>query len=161
VPRIGITGHMNLTPATEKLVTAVLHDVLAPYADNNLVGVSCLARGADQLFARVVLDVGGQLEVVLPTSTYREQKVKPENLATFDELLGQAVDAHTMPFTEANREAYEAANNTLLDTIERLVAVWDGQPSADQGGTGATVEQARQLGKPVDVVWPAGAERNG
>lgn len=159
MPRIGITGHMNLTPATEKLVSAALHDLLAPYADSDLVGVSCLARGADQLFARAVLDIGGQLEVVLPTSTYREQKVKPDNLATFDELLGQASQVHAMPFTEANREAYEAANNTLLDTIERLIAVWDGQPSADQGGTGATVAEARQLGRPVDVVWPAGAER--
>jgi hypothetical protein len=159
LPRIGITGHMNLTPPTETLVKEALHGLLAPYADGDLVGVSCLARGADQLFARAVLDIGGRLEVVLPTSTYREQKVKQDNLATFDELLDHADHVHTMPFTEANRDAYEAANNTLLGTIERLVAVWDGEPSADQGGTGATVIQARQQGTPVDILWPEGAAR--
>lgn len=160
MPRIGITGHMNLTPATEDLVTAALRELLTPYANADLVGVSCLARGADQLFARVVLELGGRLEAVLPTSTYREQKVKPDNLAAFDALLNRAAHVHTMPFTTANREAYETANTKLLDTIERLVAVWDGQPSPDQGGTGATVTQARRLGKPVDVVWPSGAQRS-
>lgn len=159
MPRIGITGHMNLTPATEKLVTAALREVLAPYTDGDLVGVSCLARGADQLFACVVLDLGGTLEVILPSSTYREQKVKPDNQSAFDDLLGRALRVHTMPFIEADRDAYEAANEKLLHAIDRLVAVWDGQPSADQGGTGATVEQARQLGATVDVVWPRGAQR--
>lgn len=41
---------------------------LAAHA-NSLVGVSCLVRGADQLFARVVLELGGALEVVLPRRT--------------------------------------------------------------------------------------------
>lgn len=31
-------------------------------------GVTCLARGADQIFARVVLDLGGTVEVVLPAA---------------------------------------------------------------------------------------------
>lgn len=160
MPRIGITGHMNLTPATEDLVSSALRESLAPYVGDGLVGVSCLARGADQIFARVVLDAGGRLEVVLPTATYRERKVKPHNLAVFDALLSRATEVHTMPFTETNRDAYEAANKKLLDSIDRLVAVWDGRPSDAQGGTGATVTEARQLGTPVDVVWPAGAQRS-
>lgn len=159
MPRIGITGHMNLTPATEELVAAELRELLAPYADADLVGVSCLARGADQLFAGVLLDLGGRLEVVLPTTTYREQKIKPDNLEAFDALINRAAHVHTMPFTTANREAYESANKALLDAIERLVAVWDGQPAQDQGGTGAMVAQARRLDKPVDVVWPSTAQR--
>ncbi|HUY51820.1 MAG TPA: hypothetical protein VMV92_39995, partial [Streptosporangiaceae bacterium] len=125
-----------------------------------LVGISCLARGADQLFARVILDLGGQLIVVLPTPSYREQKVKPDNRALFDELLAKAAEVWHMPFAESNRQAYEAANDALLNMADRLVAVWDGQPSKDQAGTGAVVEQARQLGKPVQVVWPEGAVRS-
>lgn len=57
MPRIGITGHMNLTPATEKLVTAALYELLTLYESTNLVGVNCLARSADQLFARIVHDL--------------------------------------------------------------------------------------------------------
>jgi len=159
-PRIALSGHMNLTSATETLVDAALRDLLADEQGAGLVGISCLARGADQLFARVILDLGGQLIVVLPTPSYREQKVKPDNRALFDELLAKAAEVRHMPFAESNRQAYEAANDALLNMADRLVAVWDGQPSKDQGGTGAVVEQARQLGKPVQVVWPEGAVRS-
>lgn len=77
--RIGITGHSNLPPATVALVDKALRVALAPYAsDQPLVGVTCLAEGADQIFARAVLDLGGRLEVILPAPDYREQKVKPE-----------------------------------------------------------------------------------
>jgi len=151
---------MNLTSATETLVDAALRDLLADEQGAGLVGISCLARGADQLFARVILDLGGQLIVVLPTPSYREQKVKPDNRALFDELLAKAAEVWHMPFAESNRQAYEAANDALLNMADRLVAVWDGQPSKDQAGTGAVVEQARQLGKPVQVVWPEGAVRS-
>jgi hypothetical protein len=157
--RIGISGHMNLTPATETLVQEALRELLSAEPATELVGISCLARGADQLFAREVLDLGGQLIVVLPSANYREQKVRPENQALFDELLGKATEIRTIPLAQSNRAAYEAANMVLLDLAERLVAVWDGQSPTDQGGTGAVVEQAHQLGKPVHVVWPEGAER--
>ncbi|SCK39132.1 hypothetical protein YWIDRAFT_06590 [Streptomyces sp. SceaMP-e96] len=64
-----------------------------------------------------------------------------------------------MPYDAANRAAYEAANGELLKRADRLVAVWDGVPSTGKGGTADTVEQARDAGLPVDVVWPSGAER--
>lgn len=150
---------MDLTPDTEIAVTEALRELLTTYAEAGLVGVTCLARGSDQIFARVVLELGGQLEVVLPSSTYREQKVKPENRTSFDALFDQATHVHTMPFIEANREAYEAANKALLDTVDRLAAVWDGHPGNGKGGTADTVQQARELGKTVDVVWPDGAQR--
>jgi len=157
--RIAVTGHMNLTPATRTLVDAALRDLLADEQGAGLIGISCLAKGADQLFARVVLDLGGQLIVVLPSPNYRAQKVKPDNRALFDDLIAKASEVRHIPLAESNRQAYEAANNTLLNMADRLVAVWDGQPSKDQGGTGALVEQARRLGQPVLVVWPEGAAR--
>ena len=157
--RIGVSGHMNLTLATESLVYDELRELLSAEPPSDLVGISCLARGADQLFARAVVDAGAQLVVVLPAANYRQQKVRPANQALFDELLGKATEVRTMPFAEPNRAAYEATNNALLDLAERLVVIWDSQPSVDQGGTSALVERARQLGKPVQVVWPEGAER--
>jgi hypothetical protein len=159
MPRIGVTGHMDLTSPTEALVDAAIRELLAKEEQNGLTCITCLARGADQIFARVVLDLGGALIVVLPSPNYREQKVRPDNRAVFDELLAKAAEIQHMSFTEANREAYAAANAALLNMADKLVAIWDGQPSKDQGGTGALVEQARQLGKPVHVIWPAGAAR--
>jgi hypothetical protein len=150
---------MDITPATMTLVDAALRDLLAGYQNADLIGVTCLAKGADQLFACAILDLGGQLIVVLPSPNYREQKVKPDNRALFDALIAKATEVRHIPYAESGREAYEAANATLLDIADRLVAVWDGQPSKDQGGTGAVVQQARQLGKPVHVIWPQGAAR--
>jgi hypothetical protein len=159
MPRVAVTGHMDLTPATTALVDAALRNLLASYQYVGLTGVTCLAKGADQVFARTVLELGGQLIVVLPSPNYREHKVMPDNRPLFDELLAKATEVHHMPYAEPGREAYEAANGMLLDIADRLVAVWDGQPSDDQGGTGAVVQQAQQLGKQVHVIWPLGAAR--
>jgi len=158
MPCVGVTGHMDLTTPTQPLVDAAIRELLAK-EQNGLTGITCLARGADQIFARAVLDLGGALIVVLPSPNYREQKVRLDNRAVFDELLAAASDIQHMPFAKADRQAYAAANAALLNTADKLVAVWDGQPSKDQGGTGALVEQARQLGKPVLVIWPEGATR--
>ncbi len=156
--RIGITGHSNLAPSAEPIVTHALITVLAD-TPSPLIGVSCLARGADQLFARAVLDLGGQVEVVLPAADYRERKVKPDNAAVFEDLLAHAAAVHTLPFATANRDAYMAASETVLSTVDHSVAVWDGQPADGHGGTGDVVAAARERGTPVTVVWPAGASR--
>lgn len=156
--RIGITGHSNLTPDTVPLVAEALRTVLAG-ADRPVVGVTCLARGADQVFARVVLELGGEVEVVLPAADYRERKVKPENAADFADLIGKASTVTTMPFEQSNRDAYMAASEAVLTGVEAMVAVWDGQPSDGHGGTGDVVVAARDRGMPVTVVWPAGAAR--
>jgi hypothetical protein len=155
--RIGITGHSNLTPESVPLVAAELRKVLSEYG-SPLVGVSCLARGADQVFARVVLELGSPLEVVLPAADYRERKVKPENREEFETLLGQAATVRVLPFDTSNREAYAAANEHMLGGVHALVAVWDGV-SGGRGGTGETVELAHARGIPVTVVWPDGAAR--
>ncbi|GHC81892.1 hypothetical protein GCM10007079_22360 [Nocardiopsis terrae] len=157
--RIGITGHSNLTSDSVPLVRAALAGALAPHAGDGLVGVSCLARGADQLFAEAVLRAGGGLEVVLPSVDYREAKVKPDNLERFDTLLMRSTLVRYMPHRTADRAAYADANEAVLGGIDRLFAVWDGRPAGGRGGTGDAVGAARERGVPVDVIWPAGARR--
>jgi hypothetical protein len=157
--RIGITGHSNLSAESEPLVAEAIRAELAGCADGPLTGVSCLARGADQVFARVVLELGGRLEVVLPAADYRRRKVKPDNAVEFDELLGKATAVHTMPFAESSREAYLAASEHLLTSVAALIAVWDGGPSGGLGGTADVVDTARSRGIPTAVIWPTGARR--
>jgi hypothetical protein len=158
IVRIGITGHSNLTPESVPLVAAEIRKVLSEFGEP-LVGVSCLARGADQVFARVVLEVGGQLHVVLPGADYRERKVKPDNREEFEALISHAVSVQVLPYETSNRDAYAAANEEVLGSVDALVAVWDGAPSDGKGGTGDTVQAARRCGVPVTVVWPNGASR--
>ncbi|MDA2808041.1 hypothetical protein [Nocardiopsis suaedae] len=157
--RIGITGHSNLSADSAPLVRTALAGIIAPYRDGGLVGLSCLARGADQIFAEAVLEAGGSLEVVLPSVDYREAKVGPRNLDQFDGLLMRAALVRYMPHRTAGERAYADANEAILGSIDRLVAVWDGRPSGGKGGTGDAVEAARGRGVPVDVVWPEGARR--
>ncbi|MEU1665759.1 hypothetical protein ABZ547_19510 [Streptomyces sparsogenes] len=157
---IAVTGHMDLTEDSVPLVRAELDKILAAYEPAGLVGVSCIARGSDSLFAEAVLAVGGRLVVVVPSRDYREAKVKPDHAATFDRLMGAAHEVVVMPHATANREAYEAANAVLLERADRLVAVWNGQPPTGKGGgTADVVYEARGAGLPVDVVWPDGASR--
>lgn len=157
--KIGVTGHMNLTAATVPLVREAIRKVLAPYVPEGLVGVSCIAAGADSIFADVVLDLGGALVVVLPAVDYRARKVKPEHAEQFDDLIRRASSVRVMPYEVSNRDAYEAANEALITSADRLIAVWDGRAPADKGGTASVVEYAQAKGVPVDVIWPEGAER--
>ncbi|MFF7369372.1 hypothetical protein [Streptomyces tricolor] len=158
---IAVTGHMDLTEDTVPLVRTALEDLLKQYADDGgLVGVSCIAKGADSLFAEAVLAAGGRLTVVVPSRDYRQNKVKPDHAALFDHLVEAADEVLVLPNDSADRQAYEAANAVLLERADRLVAVWNGAPpSGKGGGTADTVLEARAAGIPVHVVWPDGAAR--
>ncbi|MGH3932085.1 MAG: hypothetical protein ACRDTF_19160 [Pseudonocardiaceae bacterium] len=158
MPRIGVTGHTNLTAATEKAVYEAVRNILLPHAAQELVGVSCLARGADQLFAQAVLDLGGALRVVLPAPDYRT-KIKSDNTVRYDALVDAAESVHVMPFETSRRESYLAASEHVLSTVDKIIAVWDGGPSGGLGGTADVVSAAWQRGLPVQVVWPPGATR--
>lgn len=159
MPRFAVTGHMNLTTDSVPLVYEAIIHLLTPHANDDLIGVSCIARGADSIFAEAVLDLGGKLEVVLPTANYRETKVKPDHAPQFDALMKRASKVDALPFEEANRHAYEAANEVLLNSCDELIAIWDGQESVDKGSTASVVSRARSRGVPVKVVWPEGAAR--
>ncbi|MFC5959320.1 hypothetical protein ACFP51_34360 [Streptomyces pratens] len=159
---IAVTGHMDLTEDSTPLVRTALDDLLKPYADGDLVGVSCIAKGADSLFAEAVLAAGGRLILVIPSQDYRQNKVKPDHAALFDRLVEAFGEVLVLPRETADRQAYEAANAGLVQRADRLVAVWNGEPPTGKGGgTADTVLEAREAGIPVDVVWPDGAARRG
>lgn len=157
--RIGVTGHMNLSAETEPLVVEGMSGVLDRYAGHRVTGVSCIARGADSLFDDLVLQRGSRLEVIIPAVDYRSERVRPADRSRFDQLHDAADSVAVLPFATSDRTAYEAANALLLSTIDRLVAVWDGEGATDRGGTASVVMAARRRGLPVDVVWPEGARR--
>ncbi|MFF2515581.1 hypothetical protein [Streptomyces sp. NPDC058086] len=160
---IAVTGHMDLADSSVPLVRDALRQTLKPYAgDGALVGVSCIAKGSDSIFAEVVLELGGRLVAVIPSQDYRQNKVRPDHADTFDRLTEAADEVLVLDHETANRSAYEDANRTLLRRAERLVAVWNGEPpSGKGGGTADTVIEARDAGLSVDVVWPSGAARQG
>jgi hypothetical protein len=157
--RVGITGHINLTRATEALVADALRVELRRISDRPVHGVTCLAAGADQIFARTILATGGTYEVILPARDYRTAVIGPENREAFDELLARAVEVIHTGYDRSGTAAYVAANWELVRRVHRLVAVWDGEPGCHAASTDRTVDWARQHGIPTTILWPDGAAR--
>jgi hypothetical protein len=158
---VGMTGHQGLPTPTAQLVTAALRDTLRGYTPN-LVGVTMLGPGADQLFSRVVLELGGALHVVQPTTgrQYRDGFEDADAQRGYDELYARAAYFEALEHTESTEQAHMDAGRVVVDRSTVLVAVWDGQPSRGLGGTADVVAYARQRGVPVTVIWPEGATRD-
>ena len=155
--RIAVSGHRGLPAQTARLVDAALRAELAVHS-HDLTGLSCLADGADHIFARAVVELGGRLEAVIPADFYRAG-LPPAAHPEYDDLLSSADVVHRLPYPEPTDESYLAASTFMVDRSEVLLAIWDGEPSRGHGGTADVVAYARAQGKPVKVVWPAGAIR--
>lgn len=155
--RIAITGHRGLGGTTSALVEKAIRGALEAIGPA-LTGISCLADGADQIFARAVTDLGGNLEAIIPAAAYRAglpADTHPEH----ERLLAAAAAVRELPFHEPTPEACMAASELMVDGADELYAVWDGQPARGYGGTADVVAYARKHGKPVHVIWPDGAHR--
>jgi hypothetical protein len=158
VRRIAVSGHRGLPGPTADLVHKVIRGILAA-AGPDVTGICCLADGADLIFARAVTDLGGSLEAIIPAGQYRDglpADCHPE----YDRLLAKAAAVRCLPFAEPTSESYMAASRLMVDAADELFAVWDGQPARGHGGTADVVAYARERGKPVHVIWPAGAQRD-
>lgn len=157
--RVAISGHRGLPADTERLVDTAIRDCLASEPVHELTGISCLADGADQLFARAVLDIGGKLEVIVPAEQYRAG-LPADCWATYDELLAQAARVRELDHVESTEQSHMDASRTMLDDADQLYAVWDGKPARGYGGTADVVALTRDLGLDVLVIWPDGARRD-
>lgn len=134
-----------------------MRDVLA--RESRPVGITSLAVGADQLFARTVLALGGTIEVVLPTPAYRETFPDPDDRAAYEELLAKATKVTILPFPRPSEEAFMAAGQEVVDQSDRLIAIWDGLPPRGLGGTADVVAYAQKKDVAVMVIWPSGETR--
>lgn len=157
MPTIAVTGHVRLAARECQLIFEALRSALREYAGPDLRGVTCLARGADQLFAEAVLAARGRLEVVLPAADYRTAEVSRADQETFDRLLNAATTVRTMPYEKSTRIAFLAASVAMLSDCDVLFAIWDGGPSKSIGDTAHVVSVAREQGIPVQVFWPTGS----
>jgi len=157
MPRIAISGHRGIPADTTALIDHAIRAALAEYCE--ITGLSNLADGADQIFARAVVDRGGTLEVFIPARRYRAGL--PANAhREYDDLLAHAAAVRELPFRESTPESHMAASRMMIDSADELFAVWDGKPARAYGGTADVVEYARRRGLPVRVIWPEGARRD-
>ncbi|MGW7002306.1 hypothetical protein ACWGCW_05620 [Streptomyces sp. NPDC054933] len=157
--RIGITGHRGLPDESAELVKGAIRDIVARCPAADLVGVSCIADGPDAWFAQAVLEHGGRVEIVVPAKKYR--KSLPEwHHAHYDDLMRRASDVHETGLAESDSNAHMVGSEVLVGLVDKLIAVWDGQPARGYGGTADVVRYAESVGVPVQTVWPEGASRD-
>jgi hypothetical protein len=140
---VGITGHQELEDPVwvEKQLQRIVSLQPKP-----LFGISSLAVGADQIFAQVVLDCGGELQVIIPCKGYADA-FDEQGRYEYERLLTAASSVKTISLSVSDEEAYLAAGKRVVDISDQLIAVWDGLPAAGLGGTADIVAYAQSTGK--------------
>lgn len=155
---VGCTGHQNIPQEAVPYVRDAIRGELRRLNAVGLTGVCSLAAGADQMFAQAVLDSGGKLDVIIPSSGY-EKTFDPEGAAQYRQLLRRASKSLTLKWPEPSEDAFLDAGHHVADTADVLIAVWDGHEARGKGGTADIVRYAKEHGKRTIVIWPEGIER--
>lgn len=150
--RVGITGHQRLDnsdtwPWVETAIRNELTKLPPP-----LTGITSLAIGADQLLARVVLDLGGRIHAVLPFLDI-ERSFSPVDVMRYRELVERAT-VEVLEVNGADEDAYLAAGQRVVDLSDCMIALWDRKPAKGKGGTGDIVAYALHKGVPVIHIDP-------
>jgi hypothetical protein len=159
--KIAIAGYRELETETTALVDDAIREELSHTvhgSHHDVVGISWLAPGVQQLFARAVADLGGELEVIVPSERYRDQ-LPTDCRAEYDALLLRARAIHRLPSTESAETAELEAGHFMLVLADQLFAIWDGTHLDGHEFTADLVTTAQERGIPVSVIWPHGARR--
>jgi hypothetical protein len=156
--RFGVSGHQDIPEEAFSFVRRGIIRVVTKFTPE-LVGVSSLAAGADQLFASLILEYDGRLHVIIPSESYETTFSEPHDLDQFQSLLQRAHAVEQLGYSEPSEDAFLAAGRRVVENSDVLLAVWDGQPAKGKGGTADIVEYARNRGSKVEVIWPPGVAR--
>ena len=173
---VGITGHRaevlpeGSIPALRKRIRGILE--LITEAGSDLLGreadcfapdpprrrfVSPIADGADQIAAEVALELGWELQVVLPfeRQKYRASLGNDGARKRFDALAARATCVLELPGDRRHQlDAYVMTGRATVAHCDVLIAVWDGLPPRGRGGTGEVAIFAITRGTAVVHVQP-------
>jgi hypothetical protein len=151
--KVGITGHQHLADASSwDWVKMEMNNLLARLP-RPIVGITCLAVGADSLFAELVLQHSGSIEAVLPFPEY-EHELQIHERVRYRELLAMVSTITVLEKKPSKEESYFEAGKKVVDNAELLLAVWDKKPARGLGGTGDIVEYASQRQKDITCIDP-------
>jgi hypothetical protein len=154
---VAVTGHRDLVaeeiPVIRRLVKDFLRDLMERHGDRILRIMSALAEGADRLVAEEALALGFELVVPLPMprQLYVQDFETEGSVEEFDLLAGRAAERYELPLGEGvtleglsrlpdvRARQYAQHGVFLCAHCHILLALWDGKPSSELGGTGQIV----------------------
>jgi hypothetical protein len=155
--KVGITGHQSLPDAALEFATARVNELLDVWSEPH--GLTALAAGSDQLFARCLLSRGCNYDLIVPSVDYRETFQDPASLRGYDELAAQADAVTELPYPKNSEAAFLCAGLIIAERSDIMVAIWDGEPARGLGGTADVVTYCRKIGTALEVIWPPGVKR--
>ena len=118
-----------------------------------MIAVSSLAIGADQLFASIVVDRGGQIHAVIPFQGY-ERTFGPQDLDAYRRILSKATVVEILQIDGTDEDKYLATGKRIVELAELLIAIWDGKPAKGMGGTADVVAYAIRRGTKLTHINP-------
>jgi hypothetical protein len=113
---------------------------------------TAMASGADQIAATCARSTGYYVRALLPfeAQEYRKDFGPGEELDTFEQAIAAADEIVALPGDRAGgAEAYAQVGASLVESVDVLVAIWDGEQARGPGGTGEVVERAVKSEVPV------------
>ena len=121
----------DLLPRVRQAMDAVATQHAAQFASAapKLRLVSALADGADTIVAEVALASGWRLDACLPFARdeYAGDFAEGEHRDRFEGLLHQSSATFALAGARADADAaYEAVGKVMLDQVDVLLALWDG-----------------------------------
>lgn len=146
--RVGITGHQDLgSPDDEAWVTEQLRLLIG---DTTLTsGVTSLAIGADQLYARLLAAQGKPFTAIIPCRKYEQTFGSSSDIESYRSLLAQAAETISLSHDEPSEAAFWEAGKRVAEASGHMIAIWNGLPAKGLGGTGDVVRYCLGLGKRV------------
>ncbi len=144
--RVGITGHQKLADGTAWVWVRSIIDGIFSEMEHPVLGLTSLAIGADQVFAKAVLEHAGRLHVVVPFAGYELRFADGEDREEYLRLLADAHIVEVLPSAGSDEASYLKAGIRIADESDLLIAVWDGQPARGLGGTADIVAYALSRG---------------
>jgi hypothetical protein len=156
--RMGVVGHRWLPDAAASaFVASRCREHLRAVADDArpVIALSALAAGSDTLFAEAAVGLGIPLVAVRPFDRYADDFTTAVARDAYRELWSCADRRVRLAYRSRSQEAYRAAMRWVVERSDVLLAIWDGRPATEPGGTADTVAHALALGRSVLHVDPA------
>jgi class 3 adenylate cyclase len=176
-PVVMFSGHMVDRPGrTEPRFPPTLEPALAAAIRQRVgqlgvpIAFASAACGADILFLEAVLDLGGEINVILPydREQFEADSVDLDGSGAWIPRFQAILERATQVLVASERcrtsspEVYEYSDLLLrglaatragqLDTELRGMAAWDGQPGDAPGGTATMVAAWTRSGTPMEII---------
>lgn len=150
--KLGVSGHQERDGFDWRWTAEALSSLIRSMTDLS-AGYSSLAIGTDQLFAELIINAGLEHVAVVPFSGYRDRFSAGLDQDRYDRLLASSTVIN-LELSIEDSQAFLCAGKWIVDEVDHLVAVWDGEPAEGAGGTADVVSYAIERRVPLSVINP-------